>query len=426
MINRTIAPSIKSPVDFAIHLKSCEKYVLDNGIPLYAVDAGAQDVVMVEWVFYAGNWHEAKNIVAATTNYMLKSGTVQKTAFSLSEYFEFHGAYLNRSCYNETATITLHCLSKHLQHLLPVVAEILTESIFPESELAIYKQNQKQRLQVNLRKCDFVANRLIDEYLFGIKHPYGKYTSTLDYDAIEIEELRNFYQQYYRNGNCMIFAAGKLPAALPKLLNQYFGHLPINKHPVIPIKHEIKAAIEKKYNIVNDEAGIQGAIRLARPFPNRHHVDFQPVQVLNNVLGGFFGSRLMSNIREDKGYTYGIHSYLQNHIHSSAWVISTEAGKDVCGDTIKEIYHEMQLLCDELIPSEELDLIRNYMLGSILGDLDGPFQIIARWKNYILNGVDETTFNKNLGIIRNITVQELRMMAQKYLQPKAFYELLVI
>ena len=108
---------------------------------------------------------------------------------------------------------------------------------------------------------------------------------------------------------------------------------------------------------------MQGSIRIARPFPNRHHPDFLKVLVLNTVFGGFFGSRLMSNIREDKGYTYGIHSYLQNHIQQSAWMISTEAGKDVCEATITEVYKEMKDLREELVDEEELLLVQKLYDG---------------------------------------------------------------
>ena len=148
--------------------------------------------------------------------------------------------------------------------------------------------------------------------------------------------------------------------------------------------------------------------------------------VLNTLFGGFFGSRLMSNIREDKGYTYGIHSYVQNHIGNTAWIISTEAGKDVCEAAITEVYKEMQLLQDELIDEEELLLVRNYMIGIILGDLDGPFQIIGRWKNIVLNNLDETYFYDSIKTIKTITAKELQELAKKYLQPENFYELVVI
>jgi zinc protease len=172
--------------------------------------------------------------------------------------------------------------------------------------------------------------------------------------------------------------------------------------------------------------GVQGSIRMGTPFPNRHHPDFLKVQVLNNVFGGFFGSRLMSNIREDKGYTYGIHSYLENHIQESAWVISTEAGRDVCEAAITEVYKEMAVLRDEPIDAEELLLVRNYMMGSILGDLDGPFHIINRWKNIVLNGLDESYFYNQIETIRNITAQELQELANKYLVQDKFYELVVV
>jgi predicted Zn-dependent peptidase len=426
MINRKTSPAIYDAVEFDLKLKPCEQFTLDNGVAVYAIDGGAQEVMQLEWVFSAGNCYENQNIVAGTANFLLKSGTTSKSSFAINEHFEFYGAYLNRHCYNETATVTLHCLTKHLPELLPEVAEILTSSVLPAEELALYKQNQKQRLQVNLKKCDFVANRLIDEYLFGLHHPYGKYTSTKDYDALEREQLVQFYEQFYTKGKCILFVAGKLPADLQQQLNKAFGHLPFNQQPMPEIKYAKAPAAEKKYNIINDEAGVQAAIRMGIPFPNRHHPDFSRIQVLNNIFGGFFGSRLMSNIREDKGYTYGIHSYLQNHIHESALMVSTEAGRDVCAATIAEVYKEMQRLCDEPIEKEEMDLVRNYMMGGLLGDLDGPFQIIGRWKNYILNNLTDAYFYNSLQTIRTITAEELQELARKYFVPETFYELVVV
>jgi zinc protease len=425
-MNRKIAPSITDPIHFNVQLLQPEKYALDNGVEVYAINAGSQELTMVEMVFFAGNSFDTKNIVAATTNFMLKNGTNKKTAFAINELVDYHGAYLNRSCHNETATFTLHSLNKHIEQLLPLMAEILTDSIFPEQELAIYKQNQIQKLQVNLKKCDFVANRLIDEYTFGIQHPYGKYTSTLAYNELQQTDIVHFYNQYYKNGKCIIFVAGKLPSNLPELLNARFGSLNINNTAIQVPTYTATPATEKKYRIINDAQGVQGAIRMALPFPNRHHPHFSKVQVLNNVFGGFFGSRLMSNIREDKGYTYGIHSYLQNLIQQTSWLISTEAGRDVCEATITEIHHEMQRLRNELIDDGELNLVRNYMIGSLLGDLDGPFQVINRWKSYVLNGVDENYFYKAVNTIKTVTAKELQELANIYLQPDNFYELVVV
>jgi zinc protease len=426
MVDRKEQPNIVDTVELDLKLKPYQYFTLDNGVPVYAVNAGEQDVLMAELVFYAGNWFEEKNIVAATANYLLNNGTTNKTAYAINEHFDYYGSHLNRYCYNETASLTLHSLTKHLEHLLPVIAELFTESTFPEHELAIYKQNQKQKLAVNLKKSEFIGNRIIDELLFGRQHPYGKYTSLEEYDAVQREEAIKFYNQFYTNGNCILFVAGKLPSNLEHQLNKNFGALPFNKHPVLSIEHKPISTSAKQHKIVNDPNGVQGAIRIARPFPNRHHPDFIKVQVLNNIFGGYFGSRLMSNIREDKGYTYGIHSFLQNHIQQSAWVISTEAGRDVCEATITEVYKEMQRLREEPVSEEELHLVRNYMMGSILGDLDGPFHIISRWKNYILNNLTEAYFYNSIETIKNISAQELIQLAQKYLNAEDFYELTVI
>jgi predicted Zn-dependent peptidase len=423
-LNRKKAPIIKDAVEFDLKLKQCDRYTLNNGVEVYAIDAGAEDVLLVDCVFYAGNWFEQKNLVAASTNFLLKNGTSTKNAFQINEHFEYYGSYLNRSCYNETATVSLHCLTKHLAELLPVIKELVTDAVFPNEEISTYKQNMKQRLNVNLKKCDFVATRLIDAYLYGENHPYGRYTSFQDFDAFSREDLTEFYKNFYQDGKLVLFVAGKLPQNLYQLLNASFGDLKNNAVTVAPIP--TLRAEEKKYRVINDPNGVQGAIRMGTPFPNRHHPDFLKTMVLNNLFGGFFGSRLMSNIREEKGYTYGIYSYLENHMQQSAWVISTEAGRDVCEPTLVEVYKEMARLRNEPVDSEELLLVQNFMMGSILGDLDGPFQIINRWKNIILNGLDESYFYNQINTIKSIKAEDLQALANKYLQPENFYELVVV
>ena len=424
MLERKKAPPIIDAVNFNLYLKPYKKLTLKNGIDVYTIEAGAEEVMSIEWVFYAGNWYEDKNLVAAVTNLMLKNGTSTKTAFQLNEHFEYYGSYLNRSCHSETATVTLHCLTKHVKELLPVVREFLTDSVFSEEELAIAKQNMKQRLKVNLKKSDFVAGRLIDVYLYGEEHPYGRFSREEDFDAITREQLLNFYKDYYQQGKMVLFVAGRLPANLEELLNEQFGDL--SNKPVAENKFAVNMATEKKYRVINDPDGVQGSIRMARPFISRHHPDYIKVQVLNTIFGGFFGSRLMDNIREDKGYTYGIHSYFQNHLHDAAWMISTEAGKDVSEATIVEVYKEMQLLRNEIVDDEELLLVKNFLIGTVLGDLDGPFHIIGRWKNIILNNLDDNYFYRSVDTIKNISANELQELANKYLVAEDFYELVVV
>jgi zinc protease len=430
MLNRLIAPPIKDAVHFDLHLKHYQQFTLRNGVSVYAIDAGVEEVMQIELVFYAGNWFEPQPLVAAATNSQLKNGTRTKTAFEINEHFEYHGAFFSKNCYNETASLTLHALNKHLPNLLPLMRELITEATFPEQELAIYKQNNQQRLLVNLQKSDFVAARMLDAYVYGEQHPYGKYSKAEQYDALTVDLLRAHYQQYYANGQCVLFVAGKLPANLEQLLDGHFGDLPLRSATPMTtggVPHwPTSPAAAQQYRLQVDAKGVQGAIRIGRPAPGRRHPDFIKLLILNNIFGGYFGSRLMSNIREDKGYTYGISSYLQNHIQETMLVVATEAGVDVCEAAIAEIYKEMDLLRNELVDDEELQLVRNYMIGTILGDLDGPFHIIGRWKNIILNGLDETYFYNNMHAIKTTTAEELRELANKYLNPADFYEVLAI
>ena len=426
VVNRKKAPRIKDAVEFDLTLKPYEKYVLDNGVEVYAVNTGAEEVMMVEWVFSAGNWYEEQNGIAAATSYLIKNGTKHRNAFEISEHVDFYGAYVSRNCFNETATITLHTLTRHLPELLPVVAEMVNQSVFPEQELDIFKQNNKQRLEVNLKKCDFVANRKIDEYLYGIEHPYGKYAVRETYDRMERGAIADFHHRYYQHGKCIIFVAGVLPGDIVEQLNRHFGQLPLHSRAPEKVEHPVLPSAEKRYRISNDPDGVQGAIRMARPFMNRKHPDFPAAQVLNTIFGGFFGSRLMSNIREDKGYTYGIHSYFQSHLHASSWMISTEAGRDVCEATVAEVYREMKALREKKVTEDELMLVKNYLIGSILGDLDGPFHIMGRWKNVILNDLPDDYFYTSVNAIKNVRPEKLQELAEQWLREEDFYELVVV
>jgi zinc protease len=428
VLNRQIPPPIKDAVDFQLQLKPYQQHTLRNGVPVYVVDAGAEDVVQIEWVFDAGNVHEQKNLLASTTNFLLKNGTSTQSAFEINSFFEYYGAYLNRNCYTETASVTLHCLSKHLHLLLPAVASLLTDAQFPEEEIQIQQQNSRQRLSVNLKKCDFVANRLIDAYMFGESHPYGRYTTEEAIDAIERKDLLAFYEDYYKNGRLRIFIAGKLPIDYLTQIESAFGSQSFRSKPNERILPAPLPSIEPGHliQVENDPAGVQGAIRLARLFPSRLHPDYLQVQVLNALLGGFFGSRLMENIREEKGYTYGIHSYLQAYQEQSVWTISTEAGRDVCMATIDEVWKEMEILREELVEEDELLLVKNYIIGTVVGDLDGPFHILGRWKNMILGELGEDYFEKSIQAIKSIDAIALQRLAKQYLQPNDFYQLVVV
>ncbi len=426
VLDRHTPPEIHDAVEFEYKLPPIQTEKLENGLPLYWLDAGVQDVAQIDWVFPAGLWYEQKPSVAQATAGLLKNGTSKYTAEQIHEALEFYGAQLKINAGNDYATVTLYSLTKHLPDLLPMVREIITDATFPESEVEIHKHNAIQKLLVNLRQCEFVANQQIDALLFGPDHPYGRYSKKESIEAIRREDLVSFYQTHYNLAHARMFMAGKVGAAEVKCINDIFGKVAVEWSETQKDVFDVQPAKDKVLRISNDPNGVQGAIRIGRDFPNRHHPDYSPMVVLNTLFGGYFGSRLMSNIREEKGYTYGIYSSLSPDINGGSFIIHTETGRAVVEDAIKEVYHEMERLCNEPADEDELLLVKNYLLGGLLGDLDGPFSILQRWRTLILNGFTEEYFNNNINIYKTVTAKELQLLAQKYFSRADYYEIVVI
>lgn len=424
-LNRTIAPQIHDAVEFDYTLPLIRKEILDNAVPLYWLNAGVQEVVEICWVFNAGIWYEPENSIAQATAAQLKSGTIHKLSREINEALEFYGASLKVGAGNDHANLTLHALTKHLPALLPIVLEIIAHPIFPEDELMLYKQNTIQRLLVSLRECDFVANQQIDAALFGQNHPYGRYTKKEKIEALSTSDLVSFHKNYYTASTLKIFMAGSVGDAEVRLLNQLFGTMP--NSPIVQDNISFAASGNMSaQRIANDPDGVQGAIRVGRKFVNRKHPDFASLVVLNTLFGGYFGSRLMSNIREDKGFTYGIYSSIGAFANDASLIIHTEVGKEVIEEALKEIYVEMDRLCNDRVPDAELLLVKNYLLGNILGDLDGPFSILQRWRSLILNGFDLQKFEENIQVYKSIQPSRLQDLAQQYFNQKDFVDLVVV
>ncbi len=425
-VNRSIAPVIHDAIEFEYKLPPINNTRLDNNIPLHWLDAGVQDILQVDWVFPAGLWYEQKPSVANATGALLKNGTTRKTSAEIHEALEFYGAQLKVNTGNDYCTLSLFTMTKHLPELLPIVHEIITEASFPEHEIEIHKRNAIQRLLVNLRQCEFVANQQIDALLFGEQHPYGRYSKKDNIEALTREDLLTFYNGHYNMSNVRMFMAGKVTEKEVKCINDIFGRVATHDIKVVRPSFSVSSSAQHLLKIDNDPNGVQGAIRIGRLFPNRHHPDYTPMVVLNTLFGGYFGSRLMSNIREDKGYTYGIYSSVTPEVDGGSLVVQTETGRQVVEDAVKEVYHEMEVLCNETASDDELLLVKNYLLGGLLGDLDGPFSILQRWRTLILNGFTEDYFNNNIRIYKTITPEELRTLAQKYFDRKEFFEVVVI
>ncbi len=425
-LDRKIPPAIHNASEFDFVLPPITQTQLANGIPFYYFNGGTQEVLNIELVFDAGAWQQPKTAVAMCAMALLKSGTSSKTALQLNEQIEQYGASVKCSAGTDFSNVVISCLSRHVGVVLPLLLEMITDSSFAQSELDIYKQNTIQRMRVNEQKSDIVANRNIDALLYGMAHPYGVYNTIADIEAITSEDLKKFVHEFISYNRCKIFLAGLFSNEVLKDVETIFGSAKWNDGAIAAIQNFIPMPdAVKKHRIDMPEKGVQGSVRLSSTFVQKSHPHFVPMIIVNTLFGGYFGSRLMTNIREDKGYTYGIYSYVYNNKNEGGYGITTESGKDVCEAAVQEIYNEMEKLRKAPPTEEELLLVKNYILGGLVGDLDGPFQIITRWKNLILYGFGKERFDSNIQIYKTITPVQVQELANIYLQPANFYELIV-
>lgn len=422
-LNRKLAPEYKTINK--IEIQHAEKFTLDNGIIVYSINSGSQELTKVEFIFKAGMYFQSQPLLASATNNLLETGTKNYTANQLSDEIDFFGSFFECAVEQDYASLALFSLNKYIDKSLHYVEEIIKHPAFPKDEFDIYLSNKKQKHLINSQKVNVLARRRFTELIFGEQHPYGRDVKKEDFDKLTISSVKEFYKSHYHSSNCTIVASGKLPENIISVLNNFFGKetwgdvQPI-KSP--QIENEINSA--GKHFIEKPEA-IQSAIRVGRALFNKTHPDYFKFQVLNTILGGYFGSRLMANIREDKGYTYGIGSGLASLGNAGYFFISTEVGADVTNNTLTEIYKEIKLLRDELVDAEELEVVRNYILGQFLRSVDGPYALADKFKAIWEFGLDYDYFEKYFDAVKTITPQEIKDLANKYLQEKDLIELVV-
>lgn len=420
MLNRQQAPDFKQVS--TINFIQPEKKTLANGVPVFTVYSGEQDLVRIEFIFENVNWNLEKPLQAIAVNTLINNGTNKLSAKEIAEKIDFYGAFFQTEYAQDQSSVTLYTLNKHLHSVLPIVKDVLSESQFPQYELDIYIQNQKQKLQVNLKKNDVLSRKEFAHALFG-DTPYGVDIKAQHYDEIKREDLLEYFKAAYTPNNCTIVASGKFDEAGFNLLNDSFGQ---DWEKSNAVKNAFNfSATEKQFVYKEKPEALQSAIRIGHMAINRKHEDFPGLQILNTVLGGYFGSRLMNNIREDKGYTYGIGSGISSLQQAGYLFIATEVGADVCAAALTEIYKEIDLLKTELVDEEELNLVRNYMLGSMLGSLENVFSHADKFKNIYFAGLDYDYYTKYIHTVKTITADELLVLANKYLNTESFTEVVV-
>ena len=421
MIDRAVAPQIHNIT--SIKFPAVEHYLLDNGIEVVEVNQGTQDIIRIEVIYDASRPVEDKQLAARTTAAIQKEGTASFTSEELAEKIDYYGTSINSGSNLDFSYFSVFVLNKFFNEVMPILAEVLQQPTFPEQELTQHQDITLEKLKSNMSKSDLVAYRKITEEMYGSEHVYGYNSSEENISAITPADLHHHFKNYHTTDRCQIIISGKLNSSIRSTINATLGQVKTtspNKGYTTPT-----VGLHSALHHIKSEQEHQTAIKIGRRMFNRRNEDFAPTFMLNTVLGGYFGSRLMESIREDLGYTYNVYSSLDPLVYDGYFTINTEVSNELVDPTIKEIYNQINILQQDKISNKELDMVRNYVMGNFLNMVDGPFQVGNVIKTLNVSKMKVEEYEKIIDQIYNCTAEQIQNMAQKYLQRKDMIEVMV-
>lgn len=412
MLDRTKAPDIKE-ID-AVSIQVAEVTHLSNGVKLHIIKSETQPVIRLDFVFKAGKVYENIKGASDLSAKMLFEGTQNYTAKEIAEKVAFYGASFDNTHGYDRTEYTLYCLSKYVTELLPVVLDVLQNPVFPAEEFKLLKKRNQQNLKIQRQKNNYLATHSFTKLIYGEDHPYVYGYDEGALDGLTLEDVKSFYYDNYSLKGLEIFACGAID---DKLENIFIEELSKIKAPAekLASSHYTEANVADKETFDQIKDSLQTSIRTGLEFPHILHPDFHRLTVLNEILGGYFGSRLMRNIREDKGYTYGIYSTISPKEKDSMFYIGTDVNYEVTENTLSEIRKEIKLLQTELVPEEELKTVQSYMIGKFLNNIATIFEQADKYKRIILYGLPMEYYSNYITTIRTITAEEIQELALKYL-----------
>ena len=380
------------------------KHYLSNQIPVYCFEDKDMEVVFLKIVFYnAGTIMQDKFFTASLTKTQLAQDTRDYTALELADKMDYYGINFSHSASNERTVLNFSFLKRYVQQAFELIEQIVLYPLFSADKLSLTVDNARQEFQTKCMQSSFIAHRQFMKALFGEDNPYGQSAELEDYDRITAEDLKQFYKKYYTFNQCYVILAGN--AGKDTL------ETAVLTHPVIQIDTSAK-----HHRIISDaKDAVQSSIVIGRLLPAIKHDDFIPLTVLNCLLGGYFNSRLMTNIREDKGYTYGIDSYIAPFSKASVFMIASDVTADKDNLTIEEIKKEIEILQTESVSTEELDTVKHYIIGDMLRSNDGVYDISETYDQMIRFDLPDNYNSWSMQKVKQVSQKDITDTAKKYL-----------
>lgn len=416
MLDRTLAPPFNRSTSF--DLIQPKKFISAHGAEVYLVLGGTQDVCKVELIFPAGRWFEKALGASYFAAQLLSKGTKDKSSYEIAERFDRYGAHLEIHPGMDVVSVSLYMLNKNLEASLALLLELLTESVFPEKELDQLKSIYLQNMRVNREKTSFLASTLIRKNIFGETHPYGRELEDEAVHALQQQALVDHFNQYFKTSTILV--SGSVSEKHQQVMQEMFA--PFLFHP-LSLQEDAHLAEPKPFRQVVEKSGsVQTSIRMGKTSIGRAHPDYGDVQFLNHILGGYFGSRLMKNIREEKGLSYGITSSLHTMSMGNYMAIGADVNRENLDIAFDEIHKELRRLRSEKVAAEELETARNHFIGSLQLEITTSFAHADKIRNILLFNLSPHFYQHMITRVDQITDEDLLRVAERYFNEDSFME----
>ncbi len=397
--------------------------VMPNGVRLYRLGGVRQGVVRLDILFRGGYGVQDKPLQAMFVNRMLREGAGTMSADDISAELDYYGAWIDVYSSQECNHLTLYTMSRHLPPLVGLLEKMIKEPLFPASSLEVVKRSNKSHFLVNSNKVDVVSQRYFENSLWGEGSRFAYMVQPGDYDAITADDLRRYYAKVYNSSNCTIFLAGDADDGMVALIAEKFGTGQWGSGTALP-----QAGLPSFNTLygtrrVPVEGALQGSVKIGFMLPEMPAQDLYRFRFLSVLFGGYFGSRLMQNVREENGYTYHIDSVVDAYGRRNAFVIGSETDNGYVAPLIKEVYNELSRLCNEPIPEAETELVRNYILGELCREYEDRFSKSESFISAWLSGIPFESVNGYIETVRRVTSAQLHDIACRYLAGQPMIEI---
>jgi zinc protease len=384
-----------------------------NGIPLFIIPEVRQDIIKIEFIFPAGKWNEPKAGVSHFTSNLLDKGTQRLDSSELAEAFDRLGAHIEISAGYDNTSVSVYALTKNWKEAAELLAEMIQTPSFDGEELSLLRDIFLQNLKINKEKTSYVVSQLIRKNIFG-NHPYG--TSLEEKDVLELApaQLKSFHANNFRP--TAIFVTTHPSVAIEEF-TAFFGLFVAAAHD----KSTAPTITPGQKNEHVPKEGVQTSLRVGRRSMMRTDASYPDLLLFNHILGGYFGSRLMKNIREEKGLTYGIYSSVNPFIHESFFAIGADVNKENRDLALDEIRKEIKRMRTEPVDAEELEIARNHFLGSLQSEVANPFSVTDKVKNIHLNGLPKHYYPKLFQKINSLTAEDLLAVGEQHVHEDSMF-----